>query len=119
MKQKLPTVNGGYLALNKEKKGYGKYDDKMYSDLCTDHPIDLCRYQVLNGFNGRIGLINSGGAAGKNDLAEVVKTAIINKRAGGIGLISGRKTFQRPMKDGVEYFHAIQDVYLSKDVTIA
>lgn len=119
VKQKLPTNNGGYLALNKEKKNYGKYSDKMYSELSTDHPIDLCRYQVLNGYAGRVGLINSGGAAGKDDLADAVKTAVINKRAGGMGLISGRKTFQKPMKEGVEIFHAIQDVYLNKDITPA
>jgi fructose-bisphosphate aldolase, class I len=118
VKQKLPVRNGGYTALNKQGK-FGKFSQKMYTDLCSDHPIDLCRYQVLNGFSGRVGLINSGGASGTNDLADVVKTAVINKRAGGMGLISGRKTFQRPMRDGVEYFHAIQDVYLSKDVTIA
>ena len=119
LKQKLPTCNGGYKALNKEKKGYGKYSDKMYTDLCTDHPIDLCRYQVINGYNGRVGLINSGGASGQNDLQEALQTAVINKRAGGMGLISGRKTFQRPLKEGVELFHAIQDVYLCKEITIA
>lgn len=119
IKQKLPTNNGGYKALNKEKKGYGKYSDKMYTDLCSDHPIDLCRYQVLNCYNGRAGLINSGGASGKNDMEEAVKTAVINKRAGGMGLISGRKTFQRPMKEGIALFHAIQDVYLNKDITVA
>lgn len=119
VKQKLPVNNGGYKALNKEKKNYGKYSEKMYTDLCSDHPIDLCRYQVLNGYNGRVGLINSGGASGKNNLAEAVRTAVINKRAGGMGLISGRKTFQCPLKEGVELFHAIQDVYLCKDVTVA
>lgn len=119
VKQKLPTLNGGYLALNKEKKGYGKYSDKMYSELCSDHPIDLCRYQVLNSYNGRVGLINSGGEAGKHDFAEAVKTAVINKRAGGMGLISGRKTFQRPFEEGVKLFNLIQDVYLCKEVTIA
>ena len=119
VKQKLPINNGGYLALNKEKKNYGKYSDKMYSELSTDHPIDLCRYQVLNGYAGRVGLINSGGASGKDDLVDAVKTAVINKRAGGMGLISGRKTFQKPMKEGVEIFHAIQDVYLNKDITPA
>lgn len=119
VKQKLPTLNGGYLALNKEKKGYGKYSDRMYDTLCTDHPIDLCRYQVLNGYNGRIGLINSGGEAGKNDFADAIKTAVINKRAGGMGLISGRKTFQRPLAEGIKLFHQIQDVYLCKEVTIA
>lgn len=118
VKQKLPILNGGYPALNKKEK-FGKYSPKMYSDLCSDHPIDLCRYQVINGFNGRIGLINSGGASGTNDMADAVKTAAINKRAGGMGLISGRKTFQRPMREGVELFHAIQDVYLSKEITIA
>ena len=119
IKQKLPTNNRGYEAVNKEKKGYGKYDSRMYTDLSTDHPIDLCRYQVLNNYSGRMGLINSGGAAGKNDLAEAVTTAVINKRAGGMGLISGRKAFQRPMKDGVELFNAIQDVYLCKEVAVA
>lgn len=119
VKQKLPTNNGGYPAINKHGS-YGKYDNKMYKELCTDHPIDLCRYQVLNGYCGRVGLINSGGAAGgANDLEEAVKTAVINKRAGGMGLISGRKTFQRPMKEGIELFHAIQDVYLCKEVSIA
>jgi class I fructose-bisphosphate aldolase len=119
VKQKLPVVNGGYEALNKVTKGYGKYSPKMYTELATNHPIDLCRYQVLNGFAGRIGLINSGGASGQNDRQDAVVTAVINKRAGGMGLISGRKTFQRPMKEGVAIFHAIQDVYLCNDVTIA
>jgi len=119
VKQKLPILNGGYLALNKEKPGYGKYDKRMYDQLSTDHPIDLCRYQVLNGYNGRVGLINSGGESGQNDFQDAVKTAVINKRAGGMGLISGRKTFQRPMKEGVELFHAIQDVYLCNEVTVA
>src|SRR3990167_3191936 len=119
IKQKLPTTNRGYEALNKEKKGYGKFDKRMYSDLATDHPIDLCRYQVVNNYMGRAGLINSGGPSGKNDLADAVATAVINKRAGGMGLISGRKAFQRPMKDGVKILNAIQDVYLAKDVTVA
>ncbi len=119
IKQKMPTLNGGYAALNKEKKGYGKYDDRMYDKLASDHPIDLCRYQVLNCYNGRIGLINSGGESGKNDFSDAAKTAVINKRAGGMGLISGRKAFQRPMKEGVELFHLIQDVYLTPEVTIA
>lgn len=119
IKQKLPTLNGGYIALNKEKKGYGKYSDKMYDRLSTDHPIDLCRYQVINCYNGRIGLINSGGESGKNDFEDAVKTAVINKRAGGMGLISGRKTFQRPMEEGVRLFHMIQDVYLTKEITVA
>ncbi len=118
IKQKLPTNNGGYPALNK-KGSFGKYSDKMYSDLATDHPIDLARYQVANNYMGRIGLINSGGPSGRNDLAQAVKTAVINKRAGGMGLISGRKAFQKPMNQGVELLNAIQDVYLSKDVTIA
>jgi fructose-bisphosphate aldolase, class I len=119
IKQKLPENNGGYRALNQDGKKFGVYSDKIYTDLCSDHPIDLCRYQVLNNYSGRIGLINSGGAAGKNDFLDVVKTAVINKRAGGMGLISGRKTFQKPMKDGVALFHAIQDVYLCKDVKVA
>lgn len=119
IKQKLPVNNGGYLALNKEKKNYGKYSEKMYDTLATDHPIDLCRYQVLNCYNGRAGLINSGGESGKNDMQDVIKTAVINKRAGGMGLISGRKTFQKPMEEGIKLFHAIQDVYLNKDITIA
>ena len=114
IKQKLPENNGGYNAIK-----FGKTHPKVYSDLTSDHPIDLCRYQVLNCYSGRCGLINSGGASGKNDLADAVKTAVINKRAGGMGLISGRKAFQRPMKEGVELLNAIQDVYLSKDITIA
>jgi class I fructose-bisphosphate aldolase len=118
IKQKLPTSNGGYPALNKEGS-FGKYSDKMYTDLCSDHPIDLTRYQVVNQYMGRIGLINSGGPSGKNDLAQAVKTAIINKRAGGIGLISGRKAFQRPMKEGVELLNSIQDVYLEQKITVA
>jgi class I fructose-bisphosphate aldolase len=119
IKQKMPENNRGYEAVNKEKKGYGKYDPKMYTELSSDHPIDLCRYQVLNNYMGRMGLINSGGASGKNDLAEAVRTAVINKRAAGMGLISGRKAFQKPMKDGVKLLNAIQDVYLCKDVTVA
>lgn len=119
IKQKAPTLNGGYLALNKDKQNYGKYSEEMYSKLASEHPIDLCRYQVLNCYNGRAGLINSGGEAGKNDLADATTTAVINKRAGGMGLISGRKTFQKPMKEGVQLFHAIQDVYLCPEVTIA
>ena len=119
VKQKLPTNNGGYKALNQLTKGYGKYSERMYDQLCSDHPIDLCRYQVLNSFAGKVGLINSGGASGKNDLAEAVQTAVINKRAGGVGLISGRKTFQKPLKEGISLFHAIQDVYLNHGVSIA
>ncbi len=115
LKQKLPDTNGGFKALK-----FGKYDEKMYTQLSTDHPIDLTRYQVANGYMGRIGLINSGGASsGASDLGEAIRTAVINKRAGGMGLISGRKAFQRPMKEGVEILHAIQDVYLCKEVTIA
>jgi class I fructose-bisphosphate aldolase len=115
IKQKLPTNNGGYNALQ-----FGKTHKKVYSDLTTDHPIDLARYQAANCYMGRIGLINSGGASsGSTDLAEAVETAVINKRAGGHGLISGRKAFQRPLHEGVKILHAIQDVYLSKDVTLA
>ena len=105
--------------INSGDSSYGKLDKRMYSDLCSDHPIDLCRYQVLNCYCGRAGLINSGGASGSNDLAEAVKTAVINKRAGGMGLISGRKAFQKPMAEGVQLLNAIQDVYLCRDVTIA
>jgi class I fructose-bisphosphate aldolase len=116
IKQKLPENNGGYNALS----GYGKTHKKVYSELTTDHPIDLCRYQVANCYMGRIGLINSGGASsGASDMAEAVKTAVINKRAGGQGLISGRKAFQRPMGEGVALLNAIQDVYLDSKVTIA
>ena len=114
VKQKLPENNGGYNAIK-----FGKTSKKVYETLTTDHPIDLTRYQVVNCFMGRSGLINSGGASGDNDLVDAVKTAIINKRAGGMGLISGRKAFQKPMKDGVELLNAIQDVYLSKDITVA
>ena len=119
VKQKLPENNGGYLALNTKENPYGKTNKKVYEQLSSDHPIDLTRYQVANGYMGRAGLINSGGASGENDIAEAVKTAVINKRAGGMGLISGRKAFQKPMKDGVAILNAIQDVYLSKEVTIA
>jgi class I fructose-bisphosphate aldolase len=118
IKQKLPTLNGGYPALNQSGK-YGKYSDRMYDTLCTPHPIDLARYQVINCYNGRAGLINSGGEAGKNDFDEAIRTAVINKRAGGMGLISGRKTFQKPMDEGIKLFHAIQDVYLNPEVTVA
>ena len=119
IKQKLPENNGGYNAVKLAGSDYGKTDPRIYSELTSDHPIDLCRYQVLNCFAGRAGLINSGGASGKNDIAEAVKTAVINKRAGGMGLISGRKAFQKPLKEGVEILNAIQDVYLAKEVTIA
>jgi class I fructose-bisphosphate aldolase len=119
IKQKLPENNGGYLALNTKDNPYGKNDKRMYSELTTEHPIDWTRYQVANCYLGRAGLINSGGASGENDLNDAVKTAVINKRAGGMGLISGRKAFQKPMRDGVALLHAIQDVYLSPQVTIA
>jgi class I fructose-bisphosphate aldolase len=120
IKQKLPMNNGGYKALNMGNSSYGKLDERMYSELTTDHLIDLCRYQVANCYMGRAGLINSGGESkGASDLADAVKTAVINKRAGGMGLISGRKAFQRPMDEGAKLLNAIQDVYLSKDITIA
>ncbi|RUT07804.1 fructose-bisphosphate aldolase [Dulcicalothrix desertica PCC 7102] len=120
IKQKLPECNNGYGAVAKATgESYGKTNEKIYSELTSDHPIDLTRYQVLNCYCGRAGLINSGGASGKNDFAEAIRTAVINKRAGGTGLISGRKTFQRPFEEGVKLFHAIQDVYLSDEVTIA
>jgi class I fructose-bisphosphate aldolase len=119
IKQKLPTQNGGYKALNAEKSGYGKYDERMYTKLSSDHPIDLTRYQVINNYMGRIGLINSGGPSGKNDLADAVRTSVINKRAGGMGVISGRKAFQKPMADGIKLLSAIQEVYLCSDVTVA
>jgi class I fructose-bisphosphate aldolase len=118
IKQKLPENNGGYVALNSGGVSYGKYDKRMYEELASDHPIDLCRYQVANCYMGRIPLINSGGASGKNDFGEAVTTAVINKRAGGTGLISGRKAFQRPFADGIKLLHAIQDVYLDPTVTI-
>ena len=115
VKQKQPENNGGYTAIN-----FGKTHPKVYSELSSEHPIDLTRYQVANCYMGRAGLINSGGASGgDNDMAQAVRTAVINKRAGGMGLISGRKAFQRPMKEGIELLNAIQDVYLEKDVTIA
>jgi class I fructose-bisphosphate aldolase len=114
VKQKQATNNGGYTAI-----GFGRTDPRVYSELTSDHPIDLVRYQVANCYMGRIGMINSGGASGKNDLAQAVRTAAINKRAGGMGLISGRKAFQKPMSEGVELLNAIQDVYLSDEVTVA
>jgi len=119
VKQKLPENNGGYKALNSGNSSYGKLDERMYTELTSDHPIDLTRYQVANCYMGRAGLINSGGASGSNDLQDAVATAIINKRAGGMGLISGRKAFQKPMKDGIGILNAIQDVYANKDITIA
>jgi class I fructose-bisphosphate aldolase len=117
IKQKLPEGNGGYN--DPALKGLGKTHKKVYSELTTDNPIDWTRYQVANCYMGRIGLINSGGASGDNDMHDAVKTAVVNKRAGGMGLIAGRKAFQRPFKEGVELLHAIQDVYLCKDVTVA
>lgn len=119
VKQKLPTVNRGYEAVNKQGKKYGKYTEDMYSKLASDHPIDLCRYQVANGYMGRIGLINSGGEHGKDDLHDAVYAAVVNKRAGGVGLIVGRKAFQKPFEEGVKILHTIQDVYLCEEVTIA
>lgn len=119
IKQKLPENNGGFIALNAESVSYGKLDKRIYSDLTSDHPIDLCRYQVANCYMGRVGLINSGGASGENDFAEAAATAVINKRAGGQGLISGRKAFQRPMPDGVKILNTIQDVYLDGKITVA
>ena len=119
IKQKLPDITGGYLALNRGGVKYGKINEKAYTELSSDHPIDLTRYQVAHCYMGRAGLINSGGASGKDDFGQAVRTAVINKRAGGTGLISGRKAFQKPFEDGVRLLHAIQDVYLCKDVTIA
>ena len=118
IKQKLPTSNGGYKDVNKSGS-FGKYDELMYSKLSSDNPIDLTRYQVANNYMGRAGLINSGGASGSNDFADAVLTAVVNKRAGGMGLISGRKAFQRPLAEGVKLLNHIQDVYLCDDVTIA
>jgi class I fructose-bisphosphate aldolase len=114
IKQKLPENNGGYNAIK-----FGKTHAKVYSELSSDHPIDLCRYQVINNYMGRVGLINSGGASGTNDLFDAVRTAVINKRAGGMGLISGRKAFQKPLAEGVKLLNAIQDVYLDKSVRVA
>lgn len=114
IKQKLPENNGGFKAIK-----FGKFSEKMYTNLSSDNPIDLCRYQVINNYMGRIGLINSGGASGENDLADAARTAVINKRAGGMGLILGRKAFQKPLKEGIEIINTVQDVYLCKEVTIA
>jgi class I fructose-bisphosphate aldolase len=119
IKQKMAECTGGYKALNMGSSSYGKLDERMYTELGSEHPIDLVRYQVLNCYAGRCGLINSGGASGKDDFAQAVRTAVINKRAGGMGLISGRKAFQRPMAEGVQLLNAIQDVYLDGNVTIA
>jgi len=114
LKQKLPVCNGGFKALK-----FGKTSEQMYSKLCTDHPIDLTRYQVVNGYMGRMGLINSGGASGDTDLLDAAKTAVINKRAGGIGLITGRKAFQKPLKEGIQILNTVQDVYLCKEIGLA
>ncbi len=119
IKQKLPTVNGGFKALNSGTSSYGKLDDRMYTELSTDNPIDLTKYQVANCYLGKIPLINSGGASGENDLEEAIETAIINKRAGGSGLILGRKAFQKPFEEGVKLLNAVQDVYLAKEITLA
>ena len=114
VKQKQPETNDGYRNI-----GFGRTDDRVYSDLTSDHPIDLTRYQVANCYMGRIGLINSGGASGENDLQQVVRTAVINKRAGGMGLITGRKAFQKPLEDGIEILHTLQDVYLDESIDLA
>lgn len=119
LKQKQPLQNGGYRALNEGEKTFGKFDARIYGKLSSVHPIDLTRYQVLNSYSGRCGLINSGGASGDNDFQEALQTAVINKRAGGTGLITGRKAFQRPMDEGVKLLNAIQDVYLNEEITIA
>ncbi len=119
IKQKAPENNGGFKALNSGGSSYGKLDERIYTQLTSDHPVDLTRYQVANCYMGRAGLINSGGASGSNDFAEAAYTAVVNKRAGGMGLISGRKAFQRPMAEGAKLLHTIQDVYLAKEITIA
>ncbi len=119
IKQKLPENNGGYKALNTGGSSYGKLDERIYTELTSDHPIDLTRYQVVNCYMGRAGLINSGGASGKNDFGDAAVTAVINKRAGGMGLISGRKAFQRPMAEGARLLNIIQDVYLDQAITVA
>ena len=120
IKQKLPENNGGYKALNTGGSSYGKLDERMYTELSSDHPIDLCRYQVANCYMGRAGLINSGGESkGASDTADAVITAVINKRGGGQGLIMGRKSFQKPMHEGIELLNAVQDVYLEKAITVA
>ncbi len=119
VKQKQPINNGGYLALNTGDSSYGKLDKRIYDELTSDHPIDLTRYQVANCYMGRAGLINSGGASGDNDFAQAVRTAVVNKRAGGMGLISGRKAFQRPLEEGVKLLNLIQDVYLDESIDLA
>lgn len=119
IKQKLPENNGGFIAMNADGVSYGKYNKKIYTELASDNPIDMCRYQIANCYMGRCGLINSGGASGKNDFGDATFTAVVNKRAGGTGLICGRKAFQRPMADGVKLLNTIQNVYLCKEVTVA
>jgi class I fructose-bisphosphate aldolase len=114
VKQKLPENNGGFKSI-----GFAKTHPKMYEELATDHPVDLVRYQVANAYMGRIGLINSGGASGDNDFEQVIRTAVINKRGGGMGLITGRKAFQRPLKQGIKILNLIQDVYLADEITVA
>jgi len=119
IKQKLPENNGGYKALNSGGEKFGKYDERIYTELCSDNPIDLARYQLMNNYAGRIPLINSGGASGSNDIHDAVFTAVVNKRAGGSGLILGRKAFQKPFEGGVEIIEAVQSVYLDKNITVA
>jgi class I fructose-bisphosphate aldolase len=119
IKQKLPLNNVGYRVLNRDRTSYAKHDERMYTDLCSEHPIDLCRYQVANCYMGTVGLMNSGGASGTNDFGDALNAAVINKRAGGTGLISGRKAFQRPMQEGIWLLHCIQDVYACKEVAVA
>lgn len=119
IKQKQAENNGGYIAMNQDGVSYGKFDERMYTELSSDNPVDLTRYQVLNCYCGRSGLINSGGGSGDSDLSQAVRTAVINKRAGGIGMISGRKAFQRPMAEGIELLNAIQGVYLDEEITVA
>jgi class I fructose-bisphosphate aldolase len=119
IKQKLPENNGGYKAMNADGNKFGKYDERIYTELCSDNPIDLARYQLMNNYAGRIPLINSGGASGKNDMAAAVRTAVINKRAGGSGLILGRKAFQKPFEEGVSIIEAVQSVYLDQTITVA
>lgn len=118
IKQKLPENNGGYKAMNSGKTSFGKYDQRIYTELCSDNPIDLARYQLINNYAGRIPLINSGGASGENDIAAAVRTAVINKRAGGSGLILGRKAFQKPFEQGIEIIQAVQSVYLNQEITV-
>jgi class I fructose-bisphosphate aldolase len=119
LKQKLPETNGAFKALGNGQSSYGKLDERIYTELMSDHPIDMTRYQVLNGFAGKIPLVSSGGPSGADDLRQAVRAAVVNKRAGGAGLIAGRKAFQRPLSEGVAILNAIQDVYLNEDVTVA